>query len=129
MAKHQGQLVTLFYHESHAHSDSGHPAAVVVMSAMRLANTLAACAVTVWLGLLLVGRALLLGIPGQHVVGYPSAAQIDHYVVLPASVLIVLLFTAAIINRVQRFAVGLVYLSGFSLIGAAGYFLTLSGGI
>jgi hypothetical protein len=99
------------------------------MSAMRLANTLTACALAAWLGLLLLGRTLLLGIPGQHVVGYPSAAQIDHYVVLPALVVIALLFAAAVINRIERFAVGLIYLSGFSLIGAVGYLLTLGGGI
>jgi len=96
---------------------------------MRIANTLSGLAVLIWLGLLLMGRGLVERVATQQAPGYPNAAQIETYVVLPALVTIAVSVTAWLCNGLNRWPWLLTLVACVSLALLAPFLLRYSGGV
>jgi hypothetical protein len=99
------------------------------MAAMNIANSLTLMAVAVWLGMFILGRTLISGIPPQMAAGYPNMAQIDLLVIIPASCAIGLLLVALLINWLRRGALVLGILAVSSLPVAVGVLMSFGGGV
>lgn len=96
---------------------------------MRAANILTSLAVLIWFSLLLVGRGLVERVAGQRVLGYPSAGQIDVYLVWPALAVIALLGTAWVCNGVRRWPWLLASIAVVALTALVPFLLSFSGGV
>jgi hypothetical protein len=69
---------------------------------MRAANITTGIAVALWLGMFLMGRSLAYGVYSHGADVFPSAGQIDYYVLFPVAVVVLLTLLAWISNIFRR---------------------------
>jgi hypothetical protein len=95
----------------------------------RKANITAAIACFLWGGLFLLGRDLTYGVFIQHVIGFPSAGQIDSYMVFPAIMMVLITGCAWMANAMQRWFTGLAVISALALLALLPFLFVYTGGV
>jgi len=82
-----------------------------------------------WLSLAIIGRGLTRDVYSQGPGLFPSAAQLDFYVLVPVASLVTVALCAWLVNGLQRWFDLLALLSGIALVALLPYMLLYTGGV
>ncbi len=99
------------------------------MRMKRKANMTAAFACILWGGVFLLGRALIYHIYDQGPGIFPTTGQMDHGVVLPMMVVVLVGGCAWIANAFQRWFTALAVISVIALMALLPFVLASGGGV
>ena len=96
---------------------------------MRAANITAAVAITLWLGLAVLGRDLMRDVLVDDVADWPTLTNIDFNIVLPMSMAMALLVWAWFCNAIGRWPLALGLASVASIAAILPYLMIIGGGV
>ena len=96
---------------------------------MRAANITTGIAIFLWLCMFLIGRDLAYGVYSHGVGVFPSARQIDYYVVFPLGIAAFLASVGWISNTFRRWPALQLSISMLSIIILLPYLLVYTGGV
>ena len=95
---------------------------------MRTANILAVFSCMLWLGMFYMGRSLTYGVYTHGKGIFPNSGQIDHYIIIPICVALMLAAFAWVFNGL-RSPQPLVAISILCLVALLPYLFTYTGGM